>query len=1206
MTTIQVSKRRHKRKGLPVRELSALPGWQLPDPRLRLRKFRAWLGNERGALTWVWLLRVGGLILLAGWVVVKWNELPLVFYGMWALIALFIFQIGTAIGGFYQPEVWHYQRNKTYQNLIEVLLLSIALVHLGPVHGIGWSLYLIPIFSAFRFLQHHYRWISIGLTLSAAAVTGLLVYNAVIGLFIPLTINGIGLAVLLVSRRTAVNPDALSDEQSELTRILNNHSSGICVIDRERRLRFVNAELRRQFGPWTPTMKCYQYLGCIDENCTGCLLPAGESFHIFRQTMIDRNGRKHIFEVKAQPLSEEGDALMFLKHPQALKIDLYERLLAAIVDSNEDTFDDALRQLLDSIREQFQAEAAAIFWLNNGRLERTVESGPPLHFPESYLPGEGVTGLTLLPEGRGSVVRVNNLDEHKAVRREYVQAYQQALPSGNVRHLLAVPLMGQQRIIGVLRLVNLLTPAGLLADHGFHSAHDLDLQIIAERLARALEYRELHLKIKRQLEETKRFYRIYAESAYGRNVFEAIVEEGLQAFPEASKCEIRQFDRPSQRLRFIEARHRRGFDHKSPPGAIEGISGRALRENRIQFVEDTGRDPDFIPREVPIGAMIVAPLAGHLGLTGILTLDYPHPRIFTPDEQERFKALATHAELAAASFWREQQAEQLREHIQRISEPIGNGLEGVYQNVFAALRKLIGYDSASIQLLYGDHLQIVACDGFADPEAVRALSFDTRDERLPNYRVMQQREPLIVADALKEYPHFQREADRYHTSRINSILYTPLVYRGKTIGMIALDSYTPNFYRAGDGVISTLITNAAASAIEHARLVQALQDQRMKLADLLKHSVQLIGITDMSRLLRSYVQLGERLFDCEHCAIFIWNPRSEQIEAAVSSLNEYEQLIGESPYVELARYIAGIDGCLHLTGEDLTAFYERFGLAGDNLSYMPTGRGRSLLACPISFQHQSMIGVVLLENSCHRDSEDFPETAIELLALFGQQLAFGLDVVTMRQQVRYQLGIEVHDLRNFLQGAIILRSRALIRQLEREVSLEMIKTKLNEINRAAQTIYHDLRNIQEDLRGKTGLEQPFGESLKNYIDLIQEWIGQRVTIHQNIPELLDLLPDKAYQLFRICQEALTNIAKHAGLAERSDGAIWITVRATPDTFALEIEDNGKGFDRSAICDESYGLKSIKQRVNAIGAQAAIEPRDGGGVVVRVTGSTRQE
>uniref|UniRef100_UPI002ACE3DDF GAF domain-containing protein n=1 Tax=Chloroflexus sp. TaxID=1904827 RepID=UPI002ACE3DDF len=1012
-----------------MKELIAIIGLAFHDQQLAIRKLRAWVGQDRGALTWVWLLRFGGLICLAIWTWSRVDELSpaQIQIGGSAIIALFFFQIITAIGGFKQPKEWQFQRNKLYQNIIEVLLLSLAIIHLGPAHGVFWSFYLIPILSAVRFLRHLYSFLSIFLTIVIASLTGWLAYNySITGIFIPLTVNLVGWSILFVARRIDLSTDALADRRSELAQILEHYRSGICVIDRNQRLRFVNAELRRHFGEWTNGIRCYQYLGCANENCSACMLPAGTAQGGFRQTMIDHSGRKHEFEVTAQHLSEEGDVLMFLDYPRTIRLDLYERLLDTIVEQDEASFTHALKQLLDWIREQFRAETAAIFWVSSDdRIERAVDSGPELNFAEYYAPGQGVTGFTIVtkPNSRfGQIVRVNNLDEHEAVRPEYVAKYQQALPSGKVRHLLAVPINGRQKTIGVLRLVNHFNAQHELDQHGFHSAHAFDLQMIAERLARALEYREWSQAQAQQLAEVKRFYRMYAASAGGQDVFRTIVTEALAAFPEASKCEIRRLNRANRTLEYVTASHRRGFDHGIAANPITGINARALQTRTIEFVQDTGKDADFTQGNVPIGAIVVAPLVGQLGVSGVLTLDYLEPRTFADKEKERVRAFATHAALVAEAFWRKEQAERLRDHIQRIAEDISRGLDSVYHNLLNALRDLIGYDSASIQLRYGDQLKIVAHTGFANPEIVELISFDLNEQRLPNYHVMKWCEPLIVADVRQDYPHFELDAERYQSAHIRSILYTPIIYRRQAIGMIALDSHTENFYQFSDSITSTLLASAAASAIENARLVVALAQQQAKLRHLLKSSTELIGIDSEERLRTAYAHLGKQLFACEHCAIFMYSQSAGQFELGGSSLAAELQL--PRAYNAIAEDIAARGQIVRLAGEELIAYYDRYGLSAGTLDHGNSSRCRSVLAGPVRDEDQTIIGIVMLEYSSSDDS-GFAETTGELMELFGRQLAYSLGIVNLRRSTRESLGIDVHDLVNFLQGTVIFTTNTL-------------------------------------------------------------------------------------------------------------------------------------------------------------------------------------
>lgn len=1193
-----------EQRAVSVTELLAIIKLFFSDRKLAIRKFRAWIGQERGALTWIWLLRFGGLILFTIWTSLRFDNLNTDqrLYGSLFVLFMYTFQIGTAIGGLWKPETWKRPQVKLLQNIIETLLLSMAIYYLGSADGIFWILYLIPILSAVRFLQNPYRTASILLTLGSSAITGLFVYyTSPFGLFIPLTINLLGVAIIFVTRRTNLNPDALIDPRSEVAQILDHYQSGVCIIDHKRRIQFVNAGLRRYFGEWQNDKTCYQYLGCVGENCTACLAPAGAANSTFRHTMIDSSGRKHDFEITVHHLAEDNYVLMFLDRPRAVQLELYEQLLDRIVERDDGGFNDALKQFLDSIREQFCAESVALFWLRDGRLERDLTSGPPLPFSETYEPGQGVTGLTLLrhPNSRfGCTIRVNNLDEHPKVLHANVSRYQQALPSGKVRHLLAVPISGRHHILGVIRLVNRLDRQTLdLHPKGFNHAHEFDLNIIAERLGRALEYRELSRKQEQQLAETRRFYRIYAASAEKRNVFETIVEETMAAFPEASKCEIRRLNRSQQTLEYVYARHRRGFDYGTPPSPIVGINARALREGRIQFVPDTKQDADFIPGTAPIGAMMVAPLIGHLGIACILTLDYPSPRQFTPADQERFSAFATHAALVAEAFWRKEQEERLRDHIQRIGESIGHGVEKVYQNTLDALRDLIGYDSASIQIRYGNYLRIEKHDGFTDPDVLQLISFDINDQRLPNHYVMTWNNPLCVADVRQDYPHFYEEADRYQSEHIRSILYIPLIAHGQSIGMIALDSRTVNFYRFGDIIIGILVASAAASAIENACLIEAQEKQRINLSHLLKQSTSLVSINNQSALLDTYARLGFQMFECEHCAILLF-PANEQ-PTIVSSLRQ--ELSPE--YVNLARQIMHEPEMVHLSGEQLTVYYERYGLTDDTFDHLPSGRSRSLLAAPLYHNHHP-IGVVLLENYAYEHENGFPDTTKDLFDLFRRQIVHSLESVNLRQSVRNQLGIDVHDMVNFLQGAVIFRNNRLIKQLDQGCDSDQVSPALQQINRAARYLYQELHHIQDDLRGTVNLERPFREILTEHIDFVQERIGHHVDIRLNLPDSINLSPEIATILFRICREALANIAKHAGLQERTDGKVWIDLHVHEATFTLRIADNGRGLpaDRDIRnAEQAYGIYSIKERAKRIGANVNISNRPDGGVMIVVEG-----
>ena len=92
--------------------------------------------------------------------------------------------------------------------------------------------------------------------------------------------------------------------------------------------------------------------------------------------------------------------------------------------------------------------------------------------------------------------------------------------------------------------------------------------------------------------------------------------------------------------------------------------------------------------------------------------------------------------------------------------------------------------------------------------------------------------------------------------------------------------------------------------------------------------------------------------------------------------------------------------------------------------------------------------------------------------------------------------------------------------------------------------------------------------------------------------------DKAAELIRIVQEALTNVQKHADATVVRVNAEW-----GRSAFELSVADNGRGFDPSALDGSSFGIRGMHERAGLIGGEVEIvsRSRDGTRVVIRVPG-----
>jgi signal transduction histidine kinase len=102
-------------------------------------------------------------------------------------------------------------------------------------------------------------------------------------------------------------------------------------------------------------------------------------------------------------------------------------------------------------------------------------------------------------------------------------------------------------------------------------------------------------------------------------------------------------------------------------------------------------------------------------------------------------------------------------------------------------------------------------------------------------------------------------------------------------------------------------------------------------------------------------------------------------------------------------------------------------------------------------------------------------------------------------------------------------------------------------------------------------------------------------IERDLPEALDLDRERSIAVFRLVQEALTNVQKHAR-ATRVD----LVLETRDDRLCLRLRDNGIGLDPAKARKlKSHGLRGMKHRVDAFGGRFEIGAAPGGGTVMTV-------
>ena len=197
---------------------------------------------------------------------------------------------------------------------------------------------------------------------------------------------------------------------------------------------------------------------------------------------------------------------------------------------------------------------------------------------------------------------------------------------------------------------------------------------------------------------------------------------------------------------------------------------------------------------------------------------------------------------------------------------------------------------------------------------------------------------------------------------------------------------------------------------------------------------------------------------------------------------------------------------------------------------------------------------------------------------------------------RARLSRELHDGLAQLVTFLLVRLDTVAGLVQADRRPEAL-AELERLRGVADDLYLDVREAIAGLRSRVS-ERGLVPALRDYLDEFEERHGIRVTLETDDPTTP--VPDLVgTQLFRITQEALANVRKHA----RAQRAWAILGHPETGVLSLEIGDDGIGFDPAQAPrsgPSSFGLASMRERVEGLGGTFRIESAPGSGTRVLVT------
>jgi signal transduction histidine kinase len=198
-------------------------------------------------------------------------------------------------------------------------------------------------------------------------------------------------------------------------------------------------------------------------------------------------------------------------------------------------------------------------------------------------------------------------------------------------------------------------------------------------------------------------------------------------------------------------------------------------------------------------------------------------------------------------------------------------------------------------------------------------------------------------------------------------------------------------------------------------------------------------------------------------------------------------------------------------------------------------------------------------------------------------------MVTNLEEERMRISRELHDELGQLLTAQLLDIREL--QTDLTIPPEVLFARLENIHNHAYEFAIKIRRLAHDLRppllSTLGLKQAFQTLCSKFSNT------SHIPISVEIDESVNDLPDMyGIILYRILQEALNNIAKHANASR-----IWVELSREEGILSLTVQDNGIGLPVNMPANNGIGIIGMKERVSLVGGELGIRSGKNGGTIL---------
>jgi putative nucleotidyltransferase with HDIG domain len=491
--------------------------------------------------------------------------------------------------------------------------------------------------------------------------------------------------------------------------------------------------------------------------------------------------------------------------------------------------------LVDEVKQEYVIAAVS------GSFETLVpESGYHQKF------GEGLLDVAVRTS---QVVVANNVHEHPE--------YKTVAGHEMINSEMIIPIKIYKRVIAVLNIES--------NEINAFDEHEVEaLSTLCDQISIALEGINLFDSTRRQLQELTVLHAITHAAVNAKSEAELLERAteiiGDSLYPD--QFGFLMLDDDSQML--LVNPNYRGISDEAKQRRValsEGISGKVAASGKPWRVSDVRKEPNYLNISPRMRSELCVPLLGNTRTLGVINAESAQVDAFSDKDLRLLNTIAGQLGTAVEKlrlFESEKVQREQAETLREVAAILGSATESsqVLDLILEQLKRVVPFDSASIQIIKGENLSVRAIAGELKSNII-GFQISIKSDIVAHPLLYQHR--TMIYEDIRNHPDWMLLP---LSEEIKSWIGAPLIVRGECIGVLTVDGFRAKQFSPADAQLVSTFAIHAGIALENARLFEEAQEAYVQTVSALASAIDVrdsYTSGHSQRLAELAVKIGEAM-----------------------------------------------------------------------------------------------------------------------------------------------------------------------------------------------------------------------------------------------------------------------------------------------------------------------------------------------------------